>query len=116
MEFVKNDFPATSTTAPGFCAGIEAEFARFEEILRKRGKMEDLGEVFLTTGWTEEYTDEKGEQMKSYVIVRGWEAMEKFMEAVGTEEFKEALPILIGWGVPYKLVCFVDGCEVEGIG
>jgi hypothetical protein len=48
--------------------------------------MEDLGEVFLTTGWTEEYTDEKGEQMKSYVIVRGWEAMEKLLMGVRLRE------------------------------
>jgi hypothetical protein len=116
MEFVKIDFPAASTAKPGFCAGIEADFARFEEILRRRGKMEDLGEVFLTTGWTEEYVDEKGEQVKSYVVVRGWEAMERFMEAVATEEFKEAVPVLIGWGVPYKLVCLSDRCEVDGFG
>jgi hypothetical protein len=109
VEYVKIDFPATSCT-PAFQAGIEADFARFEEILRKRGSMQACGEVFLTTGWTVGAEGKEGEgegEIKSFVVVRGWEGMQRFEEAVSTEEFREAVPILMGWGAPYKLVCVI---------
>jgi hypothetical protein len=114
VEYVRIEFPAWKN--PGFEKGIEEDFARFEEIMRRRGKMEDLGEVFLETGWTLEYNSYTSgiQRMKSFVVVRGWESMEKFLEAVATEEFKEAVPILMGWGMPYKLVCLNDASEGFG--
>jgi hypothetical protein len=103
VEYVKIDFSASSCTS-AFQSGIESDFARFEEILRRRGSMKECGEVFLTTGWAE--AEGEGEEaIKSFVVVRGWEGMSRFEQAVSTEEFKEAVPILIGWGAPYKLVC-----------
>jgi hypothetical protein len=66
--------------------------------------MQSVGEKFLATGWTEEYVDGKGEMVKSYVVLRGWEEMGRFEEALGTEEFKEASPILMGWRMPFELV------------
>jgi hypothetical protein len=103
VEYVKLDFPESSTNLR-FEEGIENDFARFEEIVRRRGKMEDFGEVFLTTGWTRGFRDEKGNCFNSFVMMRGWETMEKFREAAAAEA-KEAAPILMGWGTPFELVC-----------
>jgi hypothetical protein len=112
IEYVKTDFPAPSCT-PAFQSSIEADFARFEDILRKRGSMQACGEVFLTTGWTTDAHGKEGEETNSFMVVRGWEGMQRFEEAVSTKEFGEAVPILLGWGVPYKLVCVV--CD-ESVG
>jgi hypothetical protein len=65
--------------------------------------MGDLGEIFLSTGWSEEWVDEHGEKVRSFVVARGWEGMEWFERAVGTEEFKGSVGILIGWGVRFEL-------------
>jgi hypothetical protein len=65
--------------------------------------MASVGETVLATGWTEEYAGANG-QVKAWLVVRGWESMEQFQEAVGSEEFKEGSPILFGWGAPFELV------------
>ncbi|OAL06299.1 hypothetical protein IQ06DRAFT_77689 [Phaeosphaeriaceae sp. SRC1lsM3a] len=100
IEYVKSDFPASS--APAFKAQIEADFARFESLYRKRGDLVSTGEVFLSAGWTEEQT--KGDdKVTSWLVVRGWNNMERFEESIQTEVFKEAIPILMGWGAPFEL-------------
>lgn len=101
IEYVVSDFPASST--PAFKAQIEADFARFETLYRERGDLPSPGEVFLSVGWTEEYT--KGDdKVISWLVARGWQNMERFEESVQTEVFKEAIPILMGWGAPFDLV------------
>ncbi|KAJ4383936.1 hypothetical protein N0V86_000779 [Didymella sp. IMI 355093] len=96
IEFVHCSFPGSSS--PEFRSKIDGDFARFESILRRRGAPEELGELGLATGWAEEKDGVRG-----FVVVRGWAEMEKFEEAVQTEEFKEAIPILMGWDVPFEL-------------
>lgn len=98
VEFVKTDFPATQFTST-FQTRIENDFASFETIYRKRGSPKETGEMGLKTGWTEEQDGER-----SFVVARGWESMRAFEQAVQSEEFKEAIPILMGWGAAFKLV------------
>jgi hypothetical protein len=45
--------------------------------------------------------------------MRGWETMADFERAVKTEVFKEAVPILIGWGAPFELVSFLCVSDLE---
>lgn len=98
VEYVKTDFPAFSTV-PSFQKQIEVDFARFESIYRNRGTAEETGEVGLTIGWTEEQDD-----VRSFMVMRGWKSMERFQESVETEIFKECIPILLGWNMPFNLV------------
>ena len=60
--------------------------------------MQDTGEVGLATGWTEEHDGVRG-----FLVVRGWMGMDRFEEAVGTEVWREGIPILLGWGKPFEL-------------
>jgi hypothetical protein len=97
VEFVKTDFPTAEVT-PELQERINSDFARFESIYRKRGTQEETGEVGLATGWTEEQDGVTG-----FFVVRGWTGMGKFEEALGTEVWKEGIPILLGWGKPFSL-------------
>jgi hypothetical protein len=83
---------------------LESDFARFEAIYRTRGTMHETGEVSLSHGWSEEYEDGKGEKIKSWIVARGWRDMKFFEEAIASEEFKECVPILMGWDAPFALV------------
>jgi hypothetical protein len=109
VEHVQIDFPVSSVT-PAYQAEIEADFARFEKLFRKRGDASSNGEGVLATGWAEElisvHEGSKGEKVKPFVVTRGWQSMEDFERAVQSEEFKEGAPILMGWGAPFNLVSF----------
>ncbi|KAF3047827.1 hypothetical protein E8E11_008800 [Didymella keratinophila] len=95
-EFVTSFFPFTSS--PEFKSKIHSDFARFETIYRRRGSPDACGEIGLATGWAEEK-----DGVSAFVVVRGWSAMGRFEESLRTEEFKEGIPILMGWGVPFDL-------------
>ncbi|KAF2632892.1 hypothetical protein BU25DRAFT_406198 [Macroventuria anomochaeta] len=97
VEYVKSDFLAKDVT-PDFERNIEDDFARFETIYRKRGTIKETGEVGLATGWVEEQ-----DGMRSFLVVRGWTAMERFEESLQTEVFKECIPILMSWSAPFKM-------------
>jgi quinol monooxygenase YgiN len=116
IEYVKVDFPVSSTT-PTFQAQIRADFDKFETLFRKRGDAESTGEVGLTIGWADdqESVHQEGdrERVTSFVVVRGWRSMADFEKAVKTEVFKEAIPILLGWGAPFELVSNNFGCVVS---
>lgn len=60
---------------------------------------EDVGELGLATGWAEEK-----DGVRAFVVVRGWTGMERFREAVESEEFKGSIGIVMGWGVSFELV------------
>lgn len=107
IEYVKSDFP-TSAVTPAFQAQIEADFAKFEKLYRKRGDAKSTGEVFLALGWSQEHSpvqeEGKEENVTSFFVMRGWQSMVDFESAVQSEVFKEAIPILMGWGAPFNLV------------
>jgi hypothetical protein len=100
MEYVKSDFPAETVT-PEFQKSIEDDFERFERLYRNRGTQDETGEIGLATGWAEEQ-----DGVKSFLVLRGWIGMRSFEEAVGSDAFKECIPILMGWKVPFNLVSF----------
>lgn len=52
----------------------------------------------MATGWAEEK-----DGVSAFVVVRGWSEMRRFEESLRTEEFKEGIPILMEWGVPFEL-------------
>jgi hypothetical protein len=107
IEYVKTDF-STSTATPAYQTQIEADFARFEQVYRKRGDPQSVGEVGLATGWSQEHDavkeDGSKERIRSFVVARGWQSMGDFEKAIQTEIFKEAVPILMGWTAPFQLV------------
>jgi hypothetical protein len=109
VEFVHCSFPASSE--PDFQAKIEDDFARFESIFRRRGSQEKVGDIGLATGWAEEK-----DGVRAFVVVRGWSGMSRFEDAVQSEEFKEGIPILMAWGVPFELWHVERKAGSEGLG
>jgi hypothetical protein len=107
IEYVKTDF-STSLATPAYQTQIETDFAKFEQLYRKRGDPKSVGELGLVTGWSQEYDslkeDGSRESVRSFVVARSWKSMGDFETAVQTEIFKEAVPILMGWGAPFQLV------------
>jgi hypothetical protein len=110
IEWVKTDAPSSLSAEKQ--KRIEDDFARFESIYRKRGAMSSVGEVSLSVGWSEDHlaTDKDGKEgmVKSWIVARGWRDMKFFEEAVKSETFKECIPILMGWGLPFELVSVSD--------
>jgi hypothetical protein len=110
IEWVKVDAPSPLSAEKQ--KQMEDDFARFESIYRKRGAMSSVGEVSLSVGWSEDHliTDKDGKEgmVKSWIVARGWQDMKFFEEAVKSEEFKECIPILMGWGLPFDLVSLCD--------
>ncbi|KAF3045681.1 hypothetical protein E8E12_011186 [Didymella heteroderae] len=96
IEFVKSDFPSSSI--PELQTKIEDDFARFEAIYCRRGSLDERGEIGLATGWAEEK-----DGVRAFVVVRGWREMQRFEKSLQSEEFKEGIPILMGWGIPFEL-------------
>ena len=106
VEYVQVYFP-TSLITLSFQRQIEEDFVRFDEIFKKGSK----GDVGLAFGWVlEEQEHEKieGEKAKCFFITRGWESMDCFEESVKHDAYKEAIPLLLAWNAPFKMVgvCF----------
>lgn len=104
VEHVLSTFPSSLAT-PAFQAKIIADFERFESIYNPTGAVTPPGK--LSCGWVEgEYAHPEiaGEKGKGFLVVRGWEAMSDFQKSVEGEGFKEAGPILFGWGAPFRMV------------
>ena len=98
VDFVETDFPAAYFT-PELQERVKADFAKFGKIYRKRGKPQEMWEVGLATGWTEEQNGVRG-----FLLLRRWTAMEKFEEVIKTEAFQEGTTILMGWSKPFSLL------------
>jgi hypothetical protein len=103
IEYVTANFPAALVT-PMFQTHIEADAARFEEIFRKRGDPQSVGEGKLAIGWSPEWASVSEEKIRSFVLLRGWATMEDFDKSCQTEEFREAVPILMGWNRQFEVV------------
>ena len=92
---------------PAFRARIEADFAAFDAIV-KRGARGDIG---VAWGWVQEPLKPAGvaggeehEEATGFVVVRGWESMQAFESVLKTEEYKEAIPLLLAWEAPFEMV------------
>ena len=108
VEFVQTYFPASRVT-PELQKQVEADFSKFDEIFSKGAK----GRVSRASGWVleeqeHEYDNIKGEKAKCFFVVAGWESMDRFDHSVNTDAFKEAIPLLLSWNAPFKMVgvCF----------
>lgn len=105
-EYVQVWFP-TSLITPSFQQQIENDFSRFDEIFKE----ESTGDLGLVSGWIveeQDHDDLKGEKAKCFFVSRGWESMRDFERSTGTEAYKRAVPILLGWNVPFKLVSLLS--------
>ena len=103
VEYVLSYFPVSRIT-PEFQKKIEEDFQRFEDIF-SQGMTGGGGWAF---GWVLE--DQKhdalnGEMARCFCVARGWESMEHFKRSVEHDAFKEAMPLLLAWEVPWKMVC-----------
>ncbi|KAF2648713.1 hypothetical protein K491DRAFT_698700 [Lophiostoma macrostomum CBS 122681] len=105
VEYVQSYFPVSTVTS-AFEKQIFDDFVRFDKIYMP-GTQETAG---LTMGWTQdekEHADVKGEKARCFVVIRGWESMQRFEESTKTKEFREAIPILYSWNAPFSMVRLV---------
>jgi heme-degrading monooxygenase HmoA len=93
-----------SRVTPNFRARIEADFAAFDNIV-KRGAHGNLG---VASGWVEEPLTHESldEDATGFVVVRGWETMEDFENLLKTSEYAKAIPLLMAWEAPFEMVSF----------
>jgi hypothetical protein len=104
IEYVQIWFPV-SRINPYFQRKIEQDFVKFDEIFNRAGSHEGQGS--LAYGWVQEeqtHADIPGEKAKCFLVTRGWEAMSGFEQSVQTEAYKEAVPTLLAWEAPFKMV------------
>jgi heme-degrading monooxygenase HmoA len=102
VEYVSSYFPVSVATLE-FRKQIEKDFFRFDEIFNKNAN----GNKGWTYGWALDELDHeniKGEKATCFFIVRGWESFGHFEQSTKNDEFKEAIPILLGWKAPFKMV------------
>jgi hypothetical protein len=99
VEFVKTRFPA-SRVSPEFQQDIEKDFRRFDDIYVEEVK----GHLGCAYGWVVETQKIEGEDVKSFLVMRGWESMDSFEQSIQTGAFKKSIPILLGWNAPYQMV------------
>jgi hypothetical protein len=102
VEFVQIYFPASKVADGGFRAKIEKEFGTFNDMCAEVLK----GSKGLAFGWVMEELEHegvKGEKAKCFFVARGWEGMQFFEEAVKTQEYSEAVKILLAWQAPWEL-------------
>jgi heme-degrading monooxygenase HmoA len=106
VEYVQTYFPAPRVT-PEFQKQVEADFARFDEIYRKGA----TGGESWAFGWVLEeqgHEDIRDEKAKCFFVTRGWDSMDLFQQSVQNDAYKEAIPLLLAWNAPFKMVggCF----------
>ena len=107
VEFVQSTFAASRVT-PEFKQKIKEDFLKFESIFSREPIP---GAWDWTVGWTTEDADHEaiqGEKTRSFVVIRSWDSMAVFQAAMGSEAFKEAIPILSAWQAPYKMVSTLE--------
>ncbi|CAG5141391.1 uncharacterized protein ALTATR162_LOCUS923 [Alternaria atra] len=100
VEFVQIYFPASKVTED-FRSKIEKEFKKFDDMCAKVVK----GNGGLAYGWVLEEQEHKDvkEKAKCFFVSRGWEGMQYFEDVIKTEEYKEAVQILLGWQAPWDM-------------
>lgn len=105
VEFVQIWFPASRVT-PEYQEEIERDFIKFDHICKRAMK----GDMGLAFGWVleeQEHEDIKDEKAKCFFVARGWESMEYFERLVKDDAYKEAIPLLLAWSAPFKIVRFL---------
>ena len=101
VEFVKIYFPSDKVDA-AFQEKIEADFRRFDEICGRVVR----GNGGVGYGWVveeQEHAEVEGGKCRCFFVARGWEGMQFFEEVLKTNEYKEAVQIVLGWGAPWEM-------------
>lgn len=104
-EVVFNWFPVSEAT-PEFRKKIEDDFDHFNRLAGFPDNDSENGEN-VAYGWLDqeqERDEDKGEKMKVFMIVRGWGSMAAFGRFMESDKASKHLPILMAWGVPFKMV------------
>lgn len=102
VEFVQSYFP-TSRVTPEFRKQVEEDFLKFDDIYIKGAK----GGESWSSGWVveeQEHEDIKGEKAKCFFVTRGWKNMDCFEQSIKSDAYKKAIPLLLGWNVPFEMV------------
>lgn len=102
VEYVTTWFPVSQAT-PEFRRNIESEFMKFNEVIMREAD----GRIGLSIGWgveEQDNTEVKNEKAVPFFAMTGWRSMQQFEKLTKTDSFKEAAPILMGWGAPYQMV------------
>jgi hypothetical protein len=110
VEYVQLWFPASRITAD-FQHQIEQDFMKFDDLFNSGGPR--AGQGSLAYGWVQEeqtHADIPDEKAKCFFITRGWDAMSDFEQSLQTEAYQKAIPILLAWGAPFKMVSVVSHC------
>ncbi|KAJ5856461.1 uncharacterized protein N7529_010405 [Penicillium soppii] len=100
-EFALSYFPASRVT-PEFQTQIQTDFLDFERIYSPAA----TGSRGWASGWLlEEQNHEglKGEKAKCFCVMRGWDSMDLFQKSLESDAYKEAIPVLFNWQVPFKM-------------
>ncbi|USP79563.1 duf1212 domain membrane protein [Curvularia clavata] len=98
IEFVKIYFPASRATSE-FCAKIEKDFNVFDE----KCLVAAQGNGGMAYGWVleeQEHESLKGEKARCFVVARGWQSMQCFEDLLKSQEYKDAMGIVIAWAAP----------------
>ena len=103
VEFVKIYFPAHKVDDDAaFRAQIEADFEKFDAICGRVVR----GTGGVRYGWVveeQEHAEVEGRKCRCFLVARGWEDMGFFEEVLGTNEYKEAVQILLAWAAPWEM-------------
>ena len=92
-------FPTDKVTKE-FRDKIEKEFQKFDDICTPAAK----GNGAVTYGWVLEEQEHKDvKKSKCFFVARGWEGMQYFEDVIKTDEYKEAVKILMGWQAPWDM-------------
>lgn len=108
VEYVLSYFPI-SRIHPEFQKQVEEDFIKFDEIYSPAA----IGNHGWISGWVEEeqhHPDNNGELAKCFFVMRGWDSMGHFESSVKSEAYQKAVPLLLAWNAPWKMVsmlCFL---------
>jgi hypothetical protein len=102
MEFALSYFPASRVT-PALQTQIQNDFLEFERIYSPAA----IGSRGWASGWLLEEQNQEGlsgEKAKCFCVMRGWDSMDLFQKSLQSDAYKEAIPVLFNWQVPFKMV------------
>lgn len=102
VEFVLSYFPISRIT-PEFQKQVQGDFLKFDEVYSPAA----TGSRGWASGWLEgeqPHENFNGELTKCFLVVRGWDSMKYFETSVKSEAYGKAIPLLLAWNAPWKMV------------
>lgn len=102
VEYVLSYFPVSRINS-AFQKQVEEDFVKFDEIYSPAA----IGSHGWASGWVEEeqhHPNNNGELAKCFFVMRGLDSMSHFESSVETEAYQKAIPLLLAWNAPWKMV------------